>query len=169
MTQVIKTTAGERTQGLIQGIEDLFKMMDEGILVRDISRDGDADFYKRNLDFVMRMATVKQALDAAKLQGNRGSAAQWLIDTINATGGIGRDLKPAADPTWIDLGLAYIQACEELGVEPKYDDVIGVYDPVGGAMNECSKCHDMVKKIIVCRDAQLCESCFGKTEVATII
>ena len=49
-------------------------------------------------------------------------AAQQLIDTIHATGGIARDRKgnyvPVMDEDWIDLANAYLQACEEKGITP---------------------------------------------------
>lgn len=49
-----------------------------------------------------------------------------FVDTIEATGGIERDHKgyevPHADPDWIDLGEAYIFACDVIGREPvRYD------------------------------------------------
>lgn len=48
-------------------------------------------------------------------------ARQQLVDTIDATGGIyERTCAPLADPEWVDLGVAYLQACGELGVEPYY-------------------------------------------------
>ena len=49
-----------------------------------------------------------------------------FIDTINVTGGIvlqsGGLYAPAADEEWIDLGEAYILACEATGKKPKKDD-----------------------------------------------
>jgi hypothetical protein len=50
-------------------------------------------------------------------------ALQQLVDTINATGGlVAADdgfLAPAADPEWIDLAPAYLNACRVLGMEPQ--------------------------------------------------
>ena len=47
-----------------------------------------------------------------------------FVDTIDVTGGI-RDqgdgtVAPIADEDWIDLGEAYLQACNALGHPPKY-------------------------------------------------
>lgn len=46
-----------------------------------------------------------------------------LCDTIEATGGVRREasghVAPVADPDWIDLGEAYLAACEVLGRKPK--------------------------------------------------
>lgn len=48
-------------------------------------------------------------------------ALQALVSTINATGGVEQAIEttPAADPEWVDLGEAYLLACEALGVEPE--------------------------------------------------
>lgn len=50
------------------------------------------------------------------------SAAQRLLDTINATGGCLQypdgTVAPQGDPDWIDLGEAYLAACAELGAVP---------------------------------------------------
>lgn len=56
--------------------------------------------------------------------GHEGSARQQLIDTIDATGGLDAHGCPKADSEWLDLGLAYRQACKEEGVpvfEEEYD------------------------------------------------
>jgi hypothetical protein len=51
-----------------------------------------------------------------------GTAAQRLVSTIETTGGlIGHAdslCAPAADPDWIDLADAYLQACAELNRTP---------------------------------------------------
>lgn len=49
-----------------EGIEDLFKMMDEGLLVRDISKDGEAGYAMRALEFVVRLKRAKEALEGSK-------------------------------------------------------------------------------------------------------
>ena len=49
------------------------------------------------------------------------SAAEMLVDTIEATGGVfpfALRYAPVGDPDWIDIGWAYIKACDELGREP---------------------------------------------------
>lgn len=50
-------------------------------------------------------------------------ALREFITTVECTGGVFKDRKglprPFADPTWIDLGCAYLNACAALGVEPK--------------------------------------------------
>lgn len=51
-------------------------------------------------------------------------ACKELAATIHATGGLtvdddGCDV-PVADPEWLDLGAAYLLACEALGYEPQY-------------------------------------------------
>lgn len=50
-------------------------------------------------------------------------ALTLLVATVNQTGGMlhGEDA-PAGDPDWVDLGTAYLLACEALGREPKYGD-----------------------------------------------
>lgn len=49
-------------------------------------------------------------------------AAQQLIDTLNATGGIFLAdhglYAPVGDEEWTDLAEAYLTACEEKDVEP---------------------------------------------------
>jgi len=46
-----------------------------------------------------------------------------VVNTINQTGGIVYDdeglAAPASDPDWLDLGLAYRDACELLKLEPQ--------------------------------------------------
>jgi hypothetical protein len=53
-----------------------------------------------------------------------GSAAARLVSTINNTGGITRlsdgFVAPLSDLDWIDLGDAYMAACAELGLKPKF-------------------------------------------------
>lgn len=48
------------------------------------------------------------------------AALHDLVSTINSTGGVVRNyeglLAPAIDEDWLDLGLAYEQACDVLGV-----------------------------------------------------
>jgi hypothetical protein len=50
------------------------------------------------------------------------AALKALVDAINATGGLVSSgpvsVAPAADPEWVDLGDAYLLACEALGVTP---------------------------------------------------
>lgn len=52
----------------------------------------------------------------------RPSALDRLISAIEVTGGLiayeNGTYAPYADPDWIDLGDAYLAACEELGREP---------------------------------------------------
>ena len=49
-----------------------------------------------------------------------------FVDTIDATGGVETDhdgsVSPVADPEWVDLGEAYIQACALLGAPVKIAD-----------------------------------------------
>jgi hypothetical protein len=48
-------------------------------------------------------------------------ALNAFVKTINATGGVIADdfgFAPAGDQDWLDLGLAYAQACEALELEP---------------------------------------------------
>lgn len=52
--------------------------------------------------------------------GAARNAAQDLIDTIDATGGLTGEDTPVGDPEWLDLGMAYIRACEEMNVPPWY-------------------------------------------------
>ena len=50
-------------------------------------------------------------------------ALRKFVETIEATGGVfdtgDGTLAPVGDPEWIDLGEAYIEACAELGRDPK--------------------------------------------------
>jgi hypothetical protein len=77
------------------------------------------------------MATKKRGNDGpgkrkwpVKPKKRARGALQKFIDTINATGGIMLTSKseyaPVGDEEWVDLGFAYLDACEALGVEPKY-------------------------------------------------
>jgi hypothetical protein len=54
------------------------------------------------------------------------AALESFIGAIEATGGVVIDHKglacPVADPDWIDLGDAYLQACRALGREPGQTD-----------------------------------------------
>lgn len=49
-------------------------------------------------------------------------ALEQFIETIEYVGGITRDHKgyprPVGDPSWIDLGEAYLNACDALEREP---------------------------------------------------
>lgn len=51
------------------------------------------------------------------------TARERLISTIEATGGViayeDGTFGPVGDPEWIDLGDAYVSACEEAGREPR--------------------------------------------------
>jgi hypothetical protein len=64
------------------------------------------------------------AEDPAARFAHLESALRQFIDTINATGGVIRGTYgvyvPAADPEWLDLGAAYVDACKVLGVDPKF-------------------------------------------------
>lgn len=46
-----------------------------------------------------------------------------LVKTINFTGGLTKndsgEYVPAVDEDWVDLGNAYLRACEALGIQPK--------------------------------------------------
>lgn len=42
-----------------------------------------------------------------------------FIETIEATGGVSKNLEPVADEDWQDLGEAYAEACSALGHEMK--------------------------------------------------
>lgn len=43
-----------------------------------------------------------------------------FIETVESTGGVDADtLAPAGDPEWIDLGEAYVEACNALETIPK--------------------------------------------------
>ena len=41
-----------------------------------------------------------------------------FIKTIEATGGLNAEGNPVADEDWIDLGDAYVEACEAIGRKP---------------------------------------------------
>lgn len=66
----------------------------------------------------------------ARQQGDLLRAALWdFISTIEATGGVVEDqhgnVAPGGDHDWLDLGEAYLAACQSLGREPlveKIDD-----------------------------------------------
>ena len=49
-------------------------------------------------------------------------ALRAVVNTVNATGGVVRPdtpfVAPAADEDWLDLGSAYMQACQALGLVP---------------------------------------------------
>lgn len=45
-----------------EALEDVFKMIDEGKLVRDISKDSDPDYAMRSMDFVMRLKKNYEAM-----------------------------------------------------------------------------------------------------------
>lgn len=53
---------------------------------------------------------------------NAKAALEAFVDTIEATGGLIPGefgmLSPAGDPTWSDLGSAYLLACAALGRKP---------------------------------------------------
>jgi len=72
------------------------------------------------------------------------AAVKEFVQTIDATGGVVEDGKgnyePVADREWIDLGHAYVRACDALGREPiivkgeePYDDVEGIGEASAGA------------------------------------
>ena len=47
-----------------EALKDLFKMMDEGLLVRDISQDHSPDWATRSMSFVMRIKKAAEGLTA---------------------------------------------------------------------------------------------------------
>lgn len=60
-------------------------------------------------------------MELASLAPGMLDACIALIKTINFTGGVvfvDGLAAPVADPDWIDLGGAYITACDALGIEP---------------------------------------------------
>ena len=54
---------GEENERLRKAIEDIFAMMDEGLLVRNIEHDGEADWALRNMKLVMRLKEALAALE----------------------------------------------------------------------------------------------------------
>ena len=75
------------------------------------------------------------------------NALRHLIDTIEATGGVvadyGGNYVPKADEDWLDLGNAYILACEAAGVIPL----------IGGSRNVARRAtapHERCKQSRVC-------------------
>ena len=60
----------------------------------------------------------------AKSSDPKTQALLTFIDTIEVTGGIREQgdgtVAPIADGDWIDLGEAYLQACNALSHPPKY-------------------------------------------------
>ena len=60
----------------------------------------------------------------AKSSDPKTQALLTFIDTIEVTGGIREQgdgtIAPIADGDWIDLGEAYLQACNALDHPPKY-------------------------------------------------
>ena len=71
---------------------------------------------------------IRPDTEQGQLLSNQLCASQKMADalnafvkTINATGGVIADdfgFAPAGDQDWLDLGLAYAQACEALELEP---------------------------------------------------
>lgn len=53
----------EREQELHDALKDMFDMLDEGILVRDVSKDGQPDWVLRTLQIVRRLKKNMDALD----------------------------------------------------------------------------------------------------------
>lgn len=78
-TDLVQHVANSETQELVRlqaenaryrgALEDLFKMMDEGLLVRDISKDWESTYYLRMMDFVMRLKKAKSALHPVVTEG----------------------------------------------------------------------------------------------------
>lgn len=64
----------------------------------------------------------QQLSDVLKRASKVEVALRAFIDTVNATGGVVRPdtsfVAPAADEDWLDLGFAYMQACQALGLVP---------------------------------------------------
>jgi len=56
----------------------------------------------------------------------RTEALADFVSAISVTGGVKTDRNgyrvPVCDPEWVDLGEAYVKACDALGVEPKVSD-----------------------------------------------
>lgn len=71
---------------------------------------------------VMKAAELDAILNGKSLRSTN-TALRMFVDTINSTGGVMRNSRgvhqPCGDPTWSDLGAAYMSACEELGLEPR--------------------------------------------------
>lgn len=53
----------DREQALHEALTDMFAMLDEGLLVRDISKDGEPDWPLRMVKFVRRLKINQEALD----------------------------------------------------------------------------------------------------------
>ena len=69
--ELLKHEAALRSQrdALAEALRDMFVMMEEGLLIRDISKDGDSDWGMRMLQFTRRLAAANSALAAAPEAG----------------------------------------------------------------------------------------------------
>jgi len=78
------------------------------------------DGYKVNYDegYIAGLKDAKKALEADIIERQKNALLSF-IETIEATGGVNRDLSPVADPEWQDLGEAYAEACSVLGCKMK--------------------------------------------------
>lgn len=59
---------GREVERLREALRDLFALMDEGFLVRDISRDAEPDWALKMIPFVQRLQKAKAALGEPKCQ-----------------------------------------------------------------------------------------------------
>lgn len=63
-----------------------------------------------------------ELLESRKLQ----RALTSMVECVSSTGGVRRcqdgRVSPVADEDWLDLGEAYLEACEVLGVEPVVEE-----------------------------------------------
>jgi len=78
------------------------------------------DGHQINYDegYIAGLKDAKKALEADIIERQKNALLSF-IETIEATGGVNRDLSPVGDPEWQDLGEAYAEACSVLGCKMK--------------------------------------------------
>jgi len=79
------------------------------------------DGHQINYDegYIAGLKDAKKALEADIIERQKNALLSF-IETIEATGGVNRDLSPVGDPEWQDLGEAYAEACSVLGCRIMY-------------------------------------------------
>ncbi len=93
-------------------------MKEAKTMLRGSNEAGDGHQINYDEGYIAGLKDAKKALESDIIERQKNALLSF-IETIEATGGVNRDLSPVADPEWQDLGEAYAQACSVLGCKTK--------------------------------------------------
>lgn len=108
--------------GMSQGSSLVVCCTHEGVVVDLVDENGEVvggscqtyeEIAESLLASDVTVVNREQALEAALRE---------FIKTVEATGGVNLECEPNADPEWLDLGHAYVAACDALGIGIVYSE-----------------------------------------------